>query len=230
MALKQSGAEIAQGDLDDPAGLRSLLSDCDAVFGVTNYWEHGEKEFAQGRNLVDAIRHSNVQHTILSTLPHTKLLSGGRLEVPHFDTKARIEEYAPRIGAAGDIPACRVLLREFPQLLSAAPAGTTERMHSAFRWVSTSRGDCCGRHRRPGGRVAGGVVLVSGQAHRRSRRRSACRRICQIMAQTLHRKIEYRYIDHARFCRTAVSRRAFDLADMFEFNCACMCRIARRIW
>ncbi|HKE96478.1 MAG TPA: NmrA/HSCARG family protein, partial [Povalibacter sp.] len=94
MALKQSGAEIVRGNLDEPATLRAVLHDCDAVFGVTNYWEHGEKEFAHGRNLVDAIRHSDVQHTILSTLPHTRLLSGGRLEVPHFDTKARIEEYA----------------------------------------------------------------------------------------------------------------------------------------
>jgi len=98
MALRHAGAEVVHGDMNDPASLRATLHDCDAVFGVTSYREHGEREFNQGRNLIDAIMHSNVQHTILSTLPHTKLLSGGRMEVPHFDTKARIEEYARELG------------------------------------------------------------------------------------------------------------------------------------
>jgi uncharacterized protein YbjT (DUF2867 family) len=94
MGLERLGAEVVGGDLADLPSLRAALRDCDGVFGVTNYWEHFEAEFLLGRNLVDAILASNVQHTILSTLPHTKGLSGGRLEVPHFDTKARIEEYA----------------------------------------------------------------------------------------------------------------------------------------
>ena len=42
MALARLGATIVRGDLNDPAGLRSMLRDCDAVFGVTNFWEHGE--------------------------------------------------------------------------------------------------------------------------------------------------------------------------------------------
>lgn len=100
MAVARLGAEVVAGDLSDRVGLRALLRDCDGVFGVTNYWEHFDRELEHGRNLIDAIVGSGVQHTVLSTLPHTKLLSGGRIEVPHFDTKARIEEYARGGGLA----------------------------------------------------------------------------------------------------------------------------------
>ena len=94
LALAEADAELFKGDLDDVDSIESALRGCDAVFGVTDYWEHFEREFDQGRNLIDAIRHSNVQHTILSTLPDAKGLSGGKLEVPPFDTKARMQHYA----------------------------------------------------------------------------------------------------------------------------------------
>jgi uncharacterized protein YbjT (DUF2867 family) len=87
-------AELLQGDLDDIRSIEAALRGCDAVFGVTNYWEHFEREFDHGRNLIDAIRHSGVQHTVLSTLPDAKRLSGGQMEVRAFDNKARIQEYA----------------------------------------------------------------------------------------------------------------------------------------
>ncbi|HET9394600.1 MAG TPA: NmrA family NAD(P)-binding protein, partial [Nitrospiraceae bacterium] len=94
LALAEAEAELFKGDLDEIETIEAALQGCDAVFGVTDYWEHFEREFDQGRNLIDAIRHSNVQHTILSTLPDAKGLSGGKLEVPPFDTKARIQHYA----------------------------------------------------------------------------------------------------------------------------------------
>ena len=94
IALAEADAELFRGDLDEIESIELALRSCDAVFGVTDYWEHFEREFDQGRNLIDAIRHSNVQHTILSTLPDAKGLSGGKMEVPPFDTKARIQQYA----------------------------------------------------------------------------------------------------------------------------------------
>jgi uncharacterized protein YbjT (DUF2867 family) len=92
--LADAEAELFQGDLNDITSIAAALRGCDAVFGVTNYWEHFEREFDQGRNLIDAIHHSGVQHTILSTLPGAKHLSGGQMEVRAYDTKARIQEYA----------------------------------------------------------------------------------------------------------------------------------------
>ena len=93
-ALAAAGAELLQGDLNDITSIEAALRGCDAVFGVTNYWEHFERELDQGRNLIDAIHHSGVQHTILSTQPGAKRLSGGQMEVGAYDSKARIQEYA----------------------------------------------------------------------------------------------------------------------------------------
>jgi uncharacterized protein YbjT (DUF2867 family) len=92
--LRGSGAEVVQGDLDDADSLRRALADCYGCFGVTNYWEHFEHEYDQGRNLIDAVADSGVQHFVLSTLPSVSKLTDGSLEVPHFETKARLEEYA----------------------------------------------------------------------------------------------------------------------------------------
>src|SRR5215212_1913995 len=50
-ALRELGAELVQGDLDDPASLRAALEGCYGAFGVTNFWEHFAKEREQGHNL-----------------------------------------------------------------------------------------------------------------------------------------------------------------------------------
>lgn len=93
-ALRQTGAEVVKGDLDDSESLRAALAGCYGAFGVTNYWEHFEREYEQGRNLIDAVADSGVQHFVLSTLPYAKKISDGTLEVPHLDMKGMLEEYA----------------------------------------------------------------------------------------------------------------------------------------
>ena len=92
-ALKGAGAEIVRGDLDDPASLRAALDGCQAVFGVTNFWEHFDREYAQGMNLIDAVAEAGgVEHFVFSTLPSYKKISGGELEAPHCDIKGQLEE------------------------------------------------------------------------------------------------------------------------------------------
>lgn len=217
MALKQAGAEVARGNLDDPASLRPALRDCDAAFGVTNYCEHGEKEFALGKNLIDAIRYSNVQHTILSTSPHTRLLSGGRLRVPHFDTKAHIEEYAREM----ELPATYLhvafyyenFLNHFPPRRQADgtyvfgfPQGTTPLAAIAAADIGGIVAAILGESFWYRDKLIGAV----GDDQRADE-------YAQIMAQTLNRKVEYHYIDHATFAAMAFPGAA-DLANMFEFN------------
>jgi uncharacterized protein YbjT (DUF2867 family) len=93
-ALRAAGAEVVEGDLENPEGLRRALADCYGCFGVTNFWEHFEREVEHGRNLVDAVADSAPRHFILSTLPYVHKVTGGELDVPHFDTKGRVEAYA----------------------------------------------------------------------------------------------------------------------------------------
>ena len=97
-ALRDLGAEVVKGDLDDPSSLAAALDGCYGAFGVTNFWEHFEKEGPQGINLVKAVAAAKIQHFIFSTLPPIEKETNGALRSPHFDLKAEHEEYARSLG------------------------------------------------------------------------------------------------------------------------------------
>ncbi|HEY4366448.1 MAG TPA: NmrA/HSCARG family protein [Steroidobacteraceae bacterium] len=217
IALRDRGAEVIRGDLNDPVSLRAALHDCDAVFGVTNYWEHGEREIEQGRNLIDAIAHFDVRHTVLSTLPHTKVLSGGRLEVAHFDSKAHIEEYARGRSLAATYLHVGFYYENF---LSYFPPRRQANGHYLFGFpqgtvplAAVAVGDI-------GAIVAtilaesfwyrDKVIGVVGDDLRPDE-------YADIMTRLLNRKIEYRYIAHDAYAALPFPAAA-DLANMFEFN------------
>ena len=107
--------------MDDKATLVKAMKGASAVFALTNYWESmdAEKEVKQGKNLVDAAKETGVQQFIWSSLldvnkcklpsnchsrpiitPLTQPpVSGGKLpNVYHFDSKAKVEEYAREVG------------------------------------------------------------------------------------------------------------------------------------
>jgi uncharacterized protein YbjT (DUF2867 family) len=87
--------------MDDHASLVKAIKGSSIVFGVTNFWETGdpEKEFQQGKNLVDACKENNVERFIFSSLPYVSKASNGKnTRVAHFDSKARVEEYATSVG------------------------------------------------------------------------------------------------------------------------------------
>jgi len=94
-ALQQAGAQVVAGDLNDRASLQTAMAGCEAVFALTNWWElfDSSKEVAQGRNLVDAAQESKVPRFMFSTLPGAKEISGGKIPVPHLDSKKEIEDY-----------------------------------------------------------------------------------------------------------------------------------------
>lgn len=93
-ALKDLGAEVVRGNLDDTASLRDVMAGCYGVYGLTNFWEHFERELEHGINLVDAVADSGIGHFVFSTLPAVERLTNGELRVRKFDLKARMEEYA----------------------------------------------------------------------------------------------------------------------------------------
>jgi len=92
--LRQQGAEIVQADLDDLASIRRAVHGCKGVFGVTDFWEAYFREYDQGVNLIDAAAEAGVGHLVLSTLPSSRKISKGAIDLPHFETKARMEEHA----------------------------------------------------------------------------------------------------------------------------------------
>jgi uncharacterized protein YbjT (DUF2867 family) len=92
-ALRDLGAEVVKGDLDDRASIQAALAGVSGVYGVTNFWEHFAKEAEQGRNLINAVAGADVEHFVLSSLPPIEKATGGALKSPHFDIKAEYEEY-----------------------------------------------------------------------------------------------------------------------------------------
>lgn len=92
--LKRLGAQVAEGDMHDKHSLESAMENCYGVFGVTDYWEHGYREYTLGRNLVEAVAVCGIRHFVLHTQPDCKALSGGELDVPQCDIKAALRSFS----------------------------------------------------------------------------------------------------------------------------------------
>jgi uncharacterized protein YbjT (DUF2867 family) len=98
IALQQAGAQTVSGDMNDAESLKAAMKDCYGVFAVTNFWEHFENEYQQGKNLVDAVKEMNIRHFVLHTLPDYSKLSSGKYPTPHCDIKAALQEYTKQLG------------------------------------------------------------------------------------------------------------------------------------
>lgn len=97
--LASQGVDVVRADLDDPASLKKAIDGSHGVFAVTNFWESmdGSKETQQGRNIVDASISTGVNHLVISSLHNVNKLTNGTLHVPHFDSKAAIDDYAESV-------------------------------------------------------------------------------------------------------------------------------------
>jgi uncharacterized protein YbjT (DUF2867 family) len=83
--------EVVEADLDRPETLKAAFAGADGVFLVTNFWEQGTDEVTQATAAVRAAKEAGVKHFIWSTLPDVESISRGKLHVPHFTGKAKID-------------------------------------------------------------------------------------------------------------------------------------------
>ncbi|AEE51534.1 NmrA/HSCARG family protein [Haliscomenobacter hydrossis] len=93
LALQEAGATVVEGDLNDVQALKKAMQGCYGVFGVTSFLEHYEHEYNHGKNLIDAVKQSHIQHFVFSTQPDYSKLTNGTFNVPHYDLKAILAEY-----------------------------------------------------------------------------------------------------------------------------------------
>ena len=91
--LQKRGVRVVKGDLLEPSSLRAAFENAHGVFLVTNFWDPTQmsKETEIGHGAVKEARSAGVQHFIWSTLPDAEKLTGGRLKLPHFTGKARVD-------------------------------------------------------------------------------------------------------------------------------------------
>ncbi|MFF8916661.1 NmrA/HSCARG family protein [Streptomyces sp. NPDC015032] len=87
--LAAAGAEVVPGDLLDAASLAEAFRGAAAAFAVTTPFQDGlDAEVAQGAAIVRAAEEAALPHLVLASVASADRGTG----VPHFETKARIEE------------------------------------------------------------------------------------------------------------------------------------------
>jgi uncharacterized protein YbjT (DUF2867 family) len=96
----QLADEVVLADLDRPETLKAAFAGAHGVFLVTNWQEPGTDERKQALAAVHAAKDAGVQHFIWSTLPNVETISGGKLDVPHFTDKAKIDRIVSEAGFA----------------------------------------------------------------------------------------------------------------------------------
>ena len=92
--------EVVEADLDRPETLKAAFEGAYGVFLVTNFWEPGADEFKQATAAVRAAKEAGVKHFIWSTLPDVEAISRGKLHVPHFTGKAKVDRIVEEAGFA----------------------------------------------------------------------------------------------------------------------------------
>jgi uncharacterized protein YbjT (DUF2867 family) len=92
--------EVVPADLNRPETLQDAFAGAHGVFLVTNFWEPGSDETQQALAAVHAAKEAGVQHFIWSTLPNVESISRGKLHVPHFTDKAKIDRVVNEAGFA----------------------------------------------------------------------------------------------------------------------------------
>jgi uncharacterized protein YbjT (DUF2867 family) len=96
----QLADEVVLADLNRPETLKSAFAGVHGVFLVTNFAEPGTDEHKQALAAVHAAKDAGVQHFIWSTLPDVETISHGKLDVPHFTDKAKIDHIVGEAGFA----------------------------------------------------------------------------------------------------------------------------------
>jgi uncharacterized protein YbjT (DUF2867 family) len=214
--LQQQGAEVVQADLNDPASIRIAVQGCNGVFGVTDFWEASFREYDQGVTLINAAAEAGVGHLVLSALPSSKKISRGAIDLPHFETKARMEEHAQ----SENVPFTFVHVAfYYENFLNYFPP---RRQPDGCYSFGFPLGDACL------GAVAaediGGVVARIFESRAEFVKKTVtiigdempAHEYAQIMSRLLKRKIIYSHVPRETYAYMGFPG-ARELADMFEF-------------
>ncbi|MEK6706470.1 MAG: NmrA/HSCARG family protein [Bdellovibrionota bacterium] len=95
LEFKRLGAEIFQGDFEDRDSLERAMRGVNTVFAVGTPAERGvEWEVRHGQNMADAAKAEGVLHYVYSSVVCANRDTG----IPHFDSKAKVENHIRNIG------------------------------------------------------------------------------------------------------------------------------------
>jgi uncharacterized protein YbjT (DUF2867 family) len=78
LLLRGKGAELVRANIDSLDACKAAVKEAHGVFLVTNFWEHRdeEREFQQGKNVVDACIEGGIKHLVFSGQENVLKLRG----------------------------------------------------------------------------------------------------------------------------------------------------------
>ena len=93
--LERLGAELTEGNFEEPSTIEGAARGVDAVFVVATPFEAGtEAEVRHGIAAADAAKAAGVGHLVYSSVANADRDTG----IPHFDSKREVEEHIERLG------------------------------------------------------------------------------------------------------------------------------------
>ncbi|MGW5646718.1 NmrA/HSCARG family protein [Saccharopolyspora sp. NPDC003752] len=100
--LRDAGAVLVRGNLDDADSLRAAMAGADAVYSVQALaWDEAglAAEVRQGTTVADVALETGVSHLVYSSVGGAERDSG----IAHFESKFAIEEHIRRIGVPATV-------------------------------------------------------------------------------------------------------------------------------
>ena len=98
--LRNRGANIVKGDLDDSDSLKRAVKDAESVFLMGTPFEDGtEGETRRGKLMADIAKENNIEHLVYSSVANADKNTG----IPHFESKYKIEQNIKNLGISHTI-------------------------------------------------------------------------------------------------------------------------------
>jgi uncharacterized protein YbjT (DUF2867 family) len=98
--LRNKGANIVKGDLDDSDSLKHVVKDVESVFLMGAPFEDGtEGETRRGKLMVDIAKENKVEHLVYSSVANADKNTG----IPHFESKYKVEQHIKNLGISHTI-------------------------------------------------------------------------------------------------------------------------------
>jgi uncharacterized protein YbjT (DUF2867 family) len=93
--LRNRGANIVKGDLDDSDSLEHAIKDVESVFLMGTPFEDGTGgEIRRGKLMTDIAKKNGIQHLVYSSVANADKNTG----IPHFESKYKVEQHIKNLG------------------------------------------------------------------------------------------------------------------------------------
>src|ERR671931_1147361 len=98
--LRNKGANIVRGDLDDSDSLERAVKDVESVFLMGTPFEDGtEGEIRRGKLMAEIAKENGIEHLVYSSVANADKNTG----IPHFESKYKVEQHIKNLGIAHTI-------------------------------------------------------------------------------------------------------------------------------